>query len=167
VIQTVRHKTGYSVAVISQVLRAEQYYRPLLNTLVVSAIATVISVLLGAVLAWIVARLDIPGRAWLKVGLTVPYLIPAFIFAFAWRELLGPVGYVNKAFMALTGSDAATRFWDRSSGHGWEASWHNPQVRSSSSATGHSIPIPPSKTMTRLSRTGRTCGRSSPMPGAQ
>ncbi len=105
VIQTVRHKTGYSVAVISQVLRAEQYYRPLLNTLVVSAIATVISVLLGAVLAWIVARLDIPGRAWLKVGLTLPYLIPAFIFAFAWRELLGPVGYVNKAFMALSGSD--------------------------------------------------------------
>ena len=72
--QMVSSKQGPTHAVISQVLGQETYYRALFNTLFVAIAATLISVVIGALLAWMVSRLDIPGRSWLKVGLTIPYL---------------------------------------------------------------------------------------------
>jgi iron(III) transport system permease protein len=79
--------------------------KALSNSLVVSILATIGATLLGVLLAWLMARTDVPmARLWRSL-LIVPYLIPPFIGAIAWVYLLGPVGYLNQAYMALTGSD--------------------------------------------------------------
>ncbi|MGH2533552.1 MAG: ABC transporter permease [Thermomicrobiales bacterium] len=65
------------------------------------------SLLAGAIglgLAWLTSRTDIPGRRWIEAGAMVPYLIPPFILAIAWVQLLGPVGYGNRFWMELTGN---------------------------------------------------------------
>lgn len=79
-------------------------YRVLANSLVVSTWATVGGTALGVVLAWLTSRTDLPGRRVWRTLLLLPYMIPPFIGAIAWVYLLGPVGYVNQAWMALTGS---------------------------------------------------------------
>ncbi len=81
-----------------------RYLTPFRNTLIVGVSTTVISLCLGVPLALVAGRMDIPGGKVLRVLLMVPYLIPGFVFAFAWREMIGPVGYVNQAYKALAGS---------------------------------------------------------------
>lgn len=74
------------------------------NSLVVSTAATVLGTALGTVLAWLVTRTDLPGRRHWDTLLLLPYMIPPFIGAIAWVYLLGPAGYLNQLWMALTGS---------------------------------------------------------------
>ncbi len=71
------------------------------NTLMVCIFVVLFSTIIGVSLAWIVERTNIPYRKKYRTLLTLPYLIPPFIAAFAWKQLLGPVGYINKIYMAL------------------------------------------------------------------
>ena len=80
-------------------------WRVLWNSLEVSVVSTLIGGFLGSVLAFLVARTDLPGRRFFRVGLVVPYLIPPFIGALAWLALAGPVGLVNQLWMALSGGE--------------------------------------------------------------
>ncbi len=76
----------------------------LLHSLEVSLAAMLGATILGTFLAWLVARTDLPGRGVLRTAFVLPFLIPPFVGAMAWTQIFGPVGYVNKLFMALTGS---------------------------------------------------------------
>ncbi|MCK5251286.1 MAG: iron ABC transporter permease [Spirochaetaceae bacterium] len=82
----------------------KKYLTSFLNTLYVGLLTTTFSLLIGVPLALVVGRIRIPGGKLLRVILMIPYLIPGFVFAFAWRELLGPVGYLNKFYMLISGA---------------------------------------------------------------
>jgi iron(III) transport system permease protein len=92
-----------SLANYTGLLSEGSTYRVLRNSLVVSLSGTVGATGLGVLLAWIVARTDIPFRSFWRSVLVVPYLIPPFIGAIAWVYLLGPVGFINKFWIWLTG----------------------------------------------------------------
>ena len=64
------------------------FWTPLLNTLEVGFGAILISVVVGGLLAWLVARTDMFGRRWFATALIVPYMLPAWTFALAWTTLL-------------------------------------------------------------------------------
>lgn len=81
--------------------------RTLRHSMEVSIASMIGATILGTFLAWLVARTDLPGRSFLRTAFVLPFMIPPFIGALAWMQVLGPVGYVNKAYMALTGSDHA------------------------------------------------------------
>ena len=63
------------------------FWTPLLNTLEVGFGAILISVVVGGLLAWLVARTDMFGRRWFATALIVPYMLPAWTFALAWTTL--------------------------------------------------------------------------------
>lgn len=63
------------------------FWRPLANTLKVGVGAIVISVILGGILGWLIARTDMFGRRWFATALIVPYMLPAWTFALAWTTL--------------------------------------------------------------------------------
>jgi iron(III) transport system permease protein len=69
------------------------------NSLEVVVPATLIATTLGVLLAWAVARTDLPGKKIWQTLLVTPYLIPPFIGAISWTYLLGPVGFVNTLYM--------------------------------------------------------------------
>jgi iron(III) transport system permease protein len=93
-----------SLANLVAVLGDADTWRVLANTLYVAGVTTIGAGTLGTVLALLVGRTDLPGRASLQAGLLLPYLVPPFIGAMAWLYLLGPTGLVNQAWMALSGS---------------------------------------------------------------
>ena len=77
-------------------------YFPFLNTLKIGALTVIFATAMGVILAWLVARTDIPFKGFLDTLLLVPYMIPPFIGAIAWTQLLSPrVGYINKIFMQI------------------------------------------------------------------
>ncbi|MGQ9494374.1 MAG: ABC transporter permease [Anaerolineae bacterium] len=94
----------YSLVNYLRLFKDPTTYSTLMNSLVVSMISTLGATVLGVFLAWVMARTDLPLKGLWRTMLIVPYLIPPFIGAIAWVQLLGPVGYVNKLYMALTGT---------------------------------------------------------------
>jgi iron(III) transport system permease protein len=63
------------------------FWEPLLNTLKVAFGAIAISLSVGGILAWLIARTDMFGRRWFATALIVPYMLPAWTFALAWTTL--------------------------------------------------------------------------------
>jgi len=74
------------------------------NTFSVSFLGAIGATFLGVLISWLLARTDIPYKRFWQIALIVPYLIPPFIGGIAWVYLLGPVGFINKFWMALTQS---------------------------------------------------------------
>jgi len=72
------------------------------NTFIVAFWGALGSTALGVTIAWLLARTDIPFKKFWRTTLIIPYIIPPFIGAIAWVYLLGPVGYINKIWMAIT-----------------------------------------------------------------
>ncbi|MBL8551626.1 MAG: iron ABC transporter permease [Hyphomonadaceae bacterium] len=79
----------------------------LLNTVSLGVARQALALALGAVLAWLLARTDLPGRRWLEVGFWVALFMPPLPAALAWVLLLGgSSGLVNSALYALPFVDA-------------------------------------------------------------
>lgn len=87
-----------------QILRDSNTYQVLGHSLLVALGAALCGTVLGTGFAWLVARTDLPGRAWWHTALLLPYMIPPFVGAIAWVYLLSPVGYLNQLWMTLSGS---------------------------------------------------------------
>lgn len=62
-------------------------WEPLLNSLLIGFFVTVISVPLGAVMAWLMVRTDIPGKKLLGMLIIVPYMIPSWCKALSWLSV--------------------------------------------------------------------------------
>jgi iron(III) transport system permease protein len=70
----------------------------LLNTAEVTVIATLLAILFGFTLAWILTRTSIPGRGLIERLLELPYYMTPLIGALAWGVLAGPkTGFINQA----------------------------------------------------------------------
>ena len=63
------------------------FWAPLRHTLSVSVGAITISLTIGGILAWLLSRTDMFGRRWFATALIVPYMLPSWTFALAWRTL--------------------------------------------------------------------------------
>ena len=58
--------------------------QPLFNSLIVGFFVTLISVPLGALMAWLLVRTDIPGKGLLSSLILIPYMIPSWCKALSW-----------------------------------------------------------------------------------
>jgi len=82
-----------------------QYPQILLNTLTVSVAATVMALVFGFVMAWILTRTNVPGRHLFEQLMAVPYYLTPLLGALAWSLLGAPEsGFINQVWRALGGS---------------------------------------------------------------
>jgi iron(III) transport system permease protein len=76
------------------------------NTALVACLATIMAVLFGFTLAWILTRTAIPGRGMLERLLELPYYMTPLVGALAWGVLAGPkTGLLNQLWQLLGGND--------------------------------------------------------------
>ena len=96
-----RPPTAYGVDNFSDLL---QYPQILLNTLTVSLAATVMALVFGFVMAWILTRTNVPGRRLFEQLMAVPYYLTPLLGALAWSMLGQPEsGFINGIWRALGG----------------------------------------------------------------
>ena len=82
-----------------------QYPQILLNTLTVSVAATVMALVFGFVMAWILTRTNVPGRHLFEQLMAVPYYLTPLLGALAWSLLGSPEsGFINQIWRALGGT---------------------------------------------------------------
>lgn len=65
---------------------------------------------IGVGCAWIVTAYDFPGRRILNWALLLPLAMPTYIVAFAWLDLLHPIGPLQTAIRYLLGYDSPRQF---------------------------------------------------------
>ena len=76
----------------------------IVNTLMVALGATVMAVVIGFVLAWILTRTNIPGRGRLERLMELPYYMTPLVGAMAWGILASPkTGLLNQAWRVIGG----------------------------------------------------------------
>lgn len=63
------------------------FWAPLIRTLFVALMTAALALPLGAALAWVVVRTDVPGRRWLSSAFVIPYILPSWTFAVVWLTL--------------------------------------------------------------------------------
>ncbi|PYO55554.1 MAG: iron ABC transporter permease, partial [Candidatus Rokuibacteriota bacterium] len=82
--------------------------KALWNTVVLAFWVGIASVAVGAPLAWLTARTDVPGKRLIRNLVLASFVTPPFLGAFAWVMLAGPnAGLLNKLWRGLTGADDA------------------------------------------------------------
>jgi iron(III) transport system permease protein len=87
------------------VLTDADFRRAFATTAIIAAGMTAIAVPLGAVLAFLVVRTDLPGRRWLEPALLVPIFLSPVVIAFGYVVAIGPVGFLTVPVRALIGRE--------------------------------------------------------------
>jgi iron(III) transport system permease protein len=96
----------FNLADTLKVLREPDTYTALLNSLFIASGVTVMSTIIGTFFAWLVTRTDLPFKPAMRVLFLVPFMLPSFIGALAWKMLLSPrAGYINRFLMDVVGLD--------------------------------------------------------------
>lgn len=70
----------------------------------------ILTAVVGAGTAWLVTAYDFPGRRHLDWALLLPLAVPTYIVAYAYLDILHPVGPVQTALRALLGYDSPRDF---------------------------------------------------------
>lgn len=98
----------FNVTDVVRILKQRETYEALLNSLFIASGVTVMSTCVGTFFAWLVTRTDLPYKGIMKIVFLVPFMLPSFIGALAWKMLLSPrAGYINRFFMDTFGFEDA------------------------------------------------------------
>jgi iron(III) transport system permease protein len=93
-----------NIKMVIKLLSQPDTYQALKNSLVIAGGVTVLSTIIGVFFAWLVSRTDLPFKGAMKLLFLVPFMLPSFIGALAWKILLSPrSGYINKFLMSIFG----------------------------------------------------------------
>jgi iron(III) transport system permease protein len=100
--------SGITFSRYLEVFTNQQFLKAIWNTLIISTWVGVIAVVIGALLAWLVTRTDLPWKKPIRALVMASFVTPPFLGAFAWTLLAGPnAGALNKLYRAMTGSEEA------------------------------------------------------------
>lgn len=84
-----------------ELVRAPLYQSIAATTLRMALLTTLISVVMGYVVAYAIAHSDLRQRDWLLLAVLMPFWLSVLVRAFAWVVLLQREGVVNSALMSM------------------------------------------------------------------
>src|SRR5256885_11669736 len=103
---SVSSEAGVTLAHYRGVFTDPHLQKALWNTVVLAFWVGLVSLGIGAPMAWLTARTDLPGKRLIRGLIMASFVTPPFLGAFAWVMLAGPnAGSINKLWRSLTGSD--------------------------------------------------------------
>jgi len=102
---SVSSEGGATFAHYAKVFADPPLQKALWNTVVLAFWVGLASLAVGAPMAWLSARTDLPGKRVIRGLILASFVTPPFLGAFAWVMLGGPnAGLLNKLYRAVTGS---------------------------------------------------------------
>ena len=96
---------GPTLGHYAAVLQSPAMLKALWNTVVLAFWVGLASLAVGAPLAWLTARTDVPAKGLIRSLVLASFVTPPFLGAFAWVMLAGPnAGLLNVVWRDLTGA---------------------------------------------------------------
>jgi iron(III) transport system permease protein len=89
------------------------YLSPIFWTVIIAFSVGISSVVVGALMAWTVARTDVPFPATIRTATLLSFVTPPFLGAAAWVILAGPrEGWLNHVYRWITGAGQDSYIFD-------------------------------------------------------
>lgn len=89
------------------------YLNPIFWTVIISISVGLSSVVVGSLMAWAVARTDMPFPATIRTAMLLSFVTPPFLGASAWVILAGPrEGWLNHLYRWVTGAGPDSQIFD-------------------------------------------------------
>src|SRR3954454_7569628 len=105
--QTFVHDGHFTVSAFRTAYSAVGLETMLLNSFIFSFGSTVLALVVGTALAYLLVRTDVPGKALMYAASVVPLIIPGILHSIAWTFLLDPHnGIANTYFIQKLGFGA-------------------------------------------------------------
>ncbi len=95
-VRSVLDGNGLSLAAYDQVLTSAHQWTLMGHSLVLATLVTLLTVAFGVPLGIILGKTDLPGRRFLTVLFVIPLLVPPYIMAISWSDLLGQQGMLGQ-----------------------------------------------------------------------
>jgi iron(III) transport system permease protein len=103
---SVSGENGPTLAHYRRVFTDPALQKALWNTVVLALGVGCASLVLGAPMAWLTARTDLPGKRLIRGLVLASFVTPPFLGAFAWVMLAGPnAGLLNTLYRTLSGAE--------------------------------------------------------------
>jgi ABC-type spermidine/putrescine transport system permease subunit II len=100
--------SGFSLVNFIEAFGEAIYRGPVGNSFIYATSVGILSVILGAPMAWLVTRTDMPGKAVVRTFTIAAFVTPSFLGATAYVILAGPnAGLFNVLYRAVTGAEGA------------------------------------------------------------
>ncbi|MFY9553603.1 MAG: iron ABC transporter permease [Blastocatellia bacterium] len=64
----------------------------LMNSTLLGAATAIVATIVGAPLGLLLARVDLPAKSWLRLGLLIPLVLPPYVLGLAWIYVSGSTG---------------------------------------------------------------------------
>ncbi len=90
-----------SFAYFAKFFSKKFYWSTLVNSFKVTITSTLVSAILGLVMAYLLRSINIKGSKYLNILIVISYLSPPFIGAYAWVQLLGRNGVITRILNAI------------------------------------------------------------------
>jgi iron(III) transport system permease protein len=96
---------GWGLGNYLEAYTSELYRGPVIWTMIVSFSVGLASMVIGSLMAWVVARTDVPFPGFIRAGVLASFVTPPFLGATAWVLLAGPrEGWLNNLYRLITGA---------------------------------------------------------------
>src|SRR5438876_8115270 len=96
------------------------FWQSLLNSVVIAAGMVLIALPLGAALAFLLTRTDLPAQRAIEVLVLIPVFVSPMVLAFGYVVAMGPVGFYSTWASAIFGG---VRSEERRVGKEWSLRW--------------------------------------------
>lgn len=93
----------WSLGAYEFIFSDEDFHQAFLNSFLVAIGMLVVAVPLGATLAFLMVRTDLPGRSWIEPLLLVPVFVSPMVLAFGYVVAVGPAGFFSLPVKNLLG----------------------------------------------------------------
>lgn len=95
----------FNIGALLEIVKRRDTFEALKMSVQLAICVTITCTAVGTFFAWLVTRTDLPFKRVMRVFFTIPFMLPAFIGALAWKILLSPrAGYINQLWMVLWGT---------------------------------------------------------------
>ncbi len=94
---------GFTLRYFEKFFAKKFYWSTIVNSFKVTIVSTLLSVLIGIPMAYLMRKIKIKGSKIIEVLVIISYLSPPFIGAYAWIQLLGRSGVITKFLNSIFG----------------------------------------------------------------
>ena len=94
-------QVGCDAELIMEALRSPVYREGLFNSLLIAVVTTFLVALISLPLALIYDRFDFPCKEWCSLAMLLPMILPPFVGALGFQQLLGHYGVFNAILTSL------------------------------------------------------------------
>ncbi|MGG7619036.1 ABC transporter permease [Bacillus coreaensis] len=95
---------GLTVGNYTTVLQDRSTWKTIENTLYVVGGSSIIAIILGVIMAWVVAYTNIRYKKLLQLFIFLPFIIPSYITTLAWTQFMSKNGFLAYLLSMLPGS---------------------------------------------------------------